>query len=270
MVELVYISRFDGGGHHSGVDSDFPCSRVAQVVGDTWVRARLQDVADAVIVHEQHGHAPWRTRESLPKSGFTHINGSLFIQSRFHFYFQWFTCLAITFSTVASICRKQQHMAKQHLLSCQARRWPQHSKRLIRPLYHFCPLPLAVLDLDLYDLLPSTQTVCRWFGGHQKCRVSLLRSKKETTPPPTHTKLLKGWRSGGGQGGTSECVPDCLTHVGCFDLQLGWSSVVVGKRQRALFNSVQQLGDGMFPTLLFHSVPGHQLILLHQVVYGVH
>lgn len=58
MVELVAVSRFDGGGHHAGVDSDFPCSRVARVVGDTRVRARLQDVADAVIAHKHHGHAP--------------------------------------------------------------------------------------------------------------------------------------------------------------------------------------------------------------------
>lgn len=58
MVELVTVSRFDGGGHHAGVDSDFPCSCVARVVGDTWVRARLQDVADAVIAHKHHGHAP--------------------------------------------------------------------------------------------------------------------------------------------------------------------------------------------------------------------
>lgn len=49
MVELVKVSRPDGGGDHAGVDSDFLHSRVA---------AGLQDGADAVIVHEHHGHAP--------------------------------------------------------------------------------------------------------------------------------------------------------------------------------------------------------------------
>lgn len=49
MVELVKVSRPDGGGDHAGVDSDFLHSRVA---------AGLQDGADALIVHEHHGHAP--------------------------------------------------------------------------------------------------------------------------------------------------------------------------------------------------------------------
>lgn len=52
MVQLVNVSRPDGGGDHAGVDGDFPCSR------HTRVAARLQDGADAVIVHEHHGHAP--------------------------------------------------------------------------------------------------------------------------------------------------------------------------------------------------------------------
>lgn len=52
MVELVNVSRPDGGGDHAGVDSDFPCSR------NTRVTARLQDGADAVIVHEHHGYTP--------------------------------------------------------------------------------------------------------------------------------------------------------------------------------------------------------------------
>lgn len=52
MVELVNVSRPDGGGDHAGVDSDFPCSC------NTRVAAWLQDGANAVIVHEHHGHAP--------------------------------------------------------------------------------------------------------------------------------------------------------------------------------------------------------------------
>lgn len=58
VVEPVDVSGFDGGGDDSGVDSDFPRPRVPRVVGDPRVGARLQDVADAVVAHEHHGHAP--------------------------------------------------------------------------------------------------------------------------------------------------------------------------------------------------------------------
>lgn len=54
MVKLVNVSRFDGCGDDLGVDSDFPSSCIARVVGDTWVAARLQDVTDAVISHKHH------------------------------------------------------------------------------------------------------------------------------------------------------------------------------------------------------------------------
>lgn len=54
MVKLVNISRFDGCCYDLGVDSDFPCSCIARVVGDTWVAAGLEDVADAVISHKHH------------------------------------------------------------------------------------------------------------------------------------------------------------------------------------------------------------------------
>lgn len=57
MVELVDVSGRDGGRYDLGVDSDFPCSRVARVVGDTGVAAGLQDVTDAVVSHKHHGHA---------------------------------------------------------------------------------------------------------------------------------------------------------------------------------------------------------------------
>lgn len=59
MVKLVNVSRFDGCCYDLGVDSDFPCSRIPWVVGDTWVAARLQDVADAVIPHKHHWHTSW-------------------------------------------------------------------------------------------------------------------------------------------------------------------------------------------------------------------
>lgn len=170
-----------------------------------------------------------------------------------------------------SMCRQRWHTAHQCPPTGQACRWSRHLKRLIRPFYHSCPLPLAVLDSGLYDLPPWTPTLWLWFGARQKCRLSILHSKKKRggggnqphNYPKSDTQV-------GGADGTKERVPDCLTHVGGFDLQLGWSFVVVGKRQRALFDSVEQLGDGVFPTFLFHSVPGHQLILLHQVVHGVH
>lgn len=60
------------------------------------------------------------------------------------------------------------------------------------------------------------------------------------------------------------------THVSGLDFQLGWGFVVSGQCQSTLFDSMEQLGDGMFPTLLFHLVPSNQLVLLHQVVDSVH
>lgn len=57
VVKLVHVSRFDGGCDDSGVDSDFPCSSVPGVVGDSGVAAGLQDVTEAVVVDEHHGDA---------------------------------------------------------------------------------------------------------------------------------------------------------------------------------------------------------------------
>lgn len=57
VVELVDVSRCDGRRYDLGVDSDFPCSRVARVVRDTGVAAGLQDVTDAVVSHKHHRHA---------------------------------------------------------------------------------------------------------------------------------------------------------------------------------------------------------------------
>lgn len=48
VVELVNVRRPDGGGDHAGVDGDFLHSH----------NTRLQDGANAVIVHEHHGHGP--------------------------------------------------------------------------------------------------------------------------------------------------------------------------------------------------------------------
>lgn len=56
-LELVDVSRCDGRRDDLGVDSDFPRRRVARVVGDTGVGARLQDVADAVVSDKHHGDA---------------------------------------------------------------------------------------------------------------------------------------------------------------------------------------------------------------------
>lgn len=101
--------------------------------------------------------------------------------------------------------------------------------------------------------------------------ISALGKEGKKTATTTKKKSNYNYpKSKTGRWGTSERIPDCLTHVGRFDLQLGWSFVVVGKRQRALLDGVQQLGDRSFPTLLFHSLPGRQLILLHQVVCSVH
>ena len=61
-----------------------------------------------------------------------------------------------------------------------------------------------------------------------------------------------------------------LTHLSGFDFELSWSFVVVGQYQSTFLDGVQQLGDGMFPTLFFHSAPRNQLILLHQVVNRFH
>ena len=63
---------------------------------------------------------------------------------------------------------------------------------------------------------------------------------------------------------------DGLTHFAGFDLQLGGSFGAARQSQGTLLHRVQELGDGVIPLLRFHPAPGHQLILLHQVVHSVH